>query len=111
MNYTSQFFAAVICSAMLIGIIFHDMHLDRAASMAIGTPLAAATGIVAAEAALKKAHPHVHVDHVEAPRRHTVRTTPNGQPARDELREYTSKSNKKVILHFGADNGVIWPSV
>lgn len=93
----------------LFGILFHDMHLDRAASVALGLPTIATTiaGTVAADALLKKAHAHTHVHNVEAPKRHSVRSMPNMHPPRDEQKKSTIK---KVSFHFGADNGIIWPS-
>lgn len=108
MNQMTNYFAAFMGSTALIGVLFHDMHLDRAASMALGAPIVVTAGAAAAEVALKKAHPHVHVDHVEAPKRHSIRTTPNGQPGRDD---HKKPIGKRAHLHFGADNGVIWPSV
>lgn len=105
LNVTAFFMS----TTTLFGILFHDMHLDRAASVALGLPAVSvvAAGTVAAEALLKKGHAHTHVHSVEAPKRHSVRAMPNMQPPRDEDKKTTVK---KVSLHFGADNGVIWPS-
>ena len=101
--------AILMSTTTLFGLLFHDMHLDRAASVALGLPAVATTvaGTAAADALLKKAHAHTHVHTIEAPQRHSVRVMPNMQTPRDEHRKGTGK---KVQLHFGADNGIIWPS-
>ena len=101
--------AILMSSTTLFGLLFHDMHLDRAAGVALGIPVVATTiaGTAAADALLKKAHAHTHVHSIEAPQRHAVRNMPNMQAPREEQRKGTAK---KVHLHFGADNGIIWPS-
>ncbi|UTX51349.1 hypothetical protein KI440_00035 [Candidatus Saccharibacteria bacterium TM7i] len=101
--------AVLMSTTTLFGILFHDMHLDRATQLALGIPVIATSiaGTAAADALLKKGHAHTHVHTVEAPKRHSVRVMPNMQAPRDDHRKNTSK---KVQLHFGADNGIIWPS-
>lgn len=102
--------AVLLSFTTLFGILFHDMHLDRAASVALGLPVLATTlaGTAAADQLLKKGHAHTHVHTVETPKRHSVRVTPNMQPPRDDHRRDVAK---KAQTHFGADNGIIWPSV
>ncbi len=109
MTLTRHFVPIIMSSATLLGLLFHDMHLDRAATVALGIPVIATTiaGTAAADAMLKKSNPHTHVHSVEAPKRTSVRVMPNLQPPRDEDKKTTVK---KVTLHFGADNGIIWPS-
>lgn len=99
--------AVLMSSATLLGVLLHDMHIDKAASIAIGLPIVATTvaGSAAAEA-LKKGHSHTHVNHIEAPKRATVRNVDMQRP-RDDHRKNTVK---KIHFHFGADNGIIWPS-
>lgn len=100
--------ALVMSTTTLFGLLFHDMHLDKATSIALGVPTIAVAGTVAADALLKKSNPHVHVHSTEAPRKHSIRSMPTLQNPRDENRKQTPR---RAHLHFGADNGIIWPSV
>ena len=102
--------AIAMSMTTLFGLLFHDMHIDKATYLAIGIPVVSASvaGTAAADAALKQGHSHVHVHETKAPQRHSVRTMPTMQTPRDEHRKNTGK---KVQLHFGADNGILWPSV
>ncbi len=97
--------AILMSSTTLVGILFHDMHIDKAASLALSLPTAAVVTGVASEA-IKKGHAHTHVNTIEAPKRASVRNIDMQRP-RDDHRKNTVK---KVQHHFGADNGIIWPS-
>lgn len=108
MNLTSLLNVAtfLLSSTALVGILFHDMRIDKAAALATGIypPTSEAT---VSHSSLRGGHAHTHVHSVEAPQRHSVRPNTDMQRPRDEHRK---NGSKKVQLHFGADNGIIWPS-
>ena len=91
------------------GILIHDMHIDKAATVAIALP-----ALVASTGALEKVispNYHTHVERAEIPRSNTsVRSSlPNVRPPRDDDREYTQ--NEKLLFMGGGDAMRIWPSV
>ncbi len=91
------------------GILVHDMHLDRMATVAIGVPAALATyGLV--DNLLKKSD-HTHVERA-AFAKHTVTSMranlPKVQP-RDDDRRYIQ--SKKVFMTGGGELYSLWPSV
>jgi len=93
-----------------IGILMHDMHIDKATTVAIALP-----AVVASTGALEKAISpsyHTHVERVSLPRFTTSAfrsTLPNIQPPRDDDRRYVQ--NKKLLFMGGGEATSLWPSI
>ena len=93
----------------LFGVLVHDVHIDKAAALALPVVMAS---YAAAEAFDKVpvTQAHIHVERPEIPRSfNTFRSSlPKSQPTRDDDRKYVQ--NKKAHLGFGSDQGYVWPS-
>lgn len=89
----------------MFGILVHDMHIDRAATVAIALPAAMAAG---GAAAMLASSDHTHVERASFGRGTTASSLPNAQPPRDDMRKYVQ--NKKLNFISG-DQNYIWPSV
>lgn len=103
-----------ITALTLVGILMHDMHIDKATTVAISLPaLAAASGSLESGALEKGITPsyHTHVKRAELPRYTSAfrSSLPNMQPPRDDDRRYIQ--NKKLMYMGGGDTISIWPSV
>lgn len=92
----------------MFGVLMHDMHIDKATTVAIALPaMLATTG--ALDKAINPSY-HTHVERAELPRYTTFRSTlPNIQPPRDDDRRYIQ--NKKLLFVGGGDSIGLWPSV
>lgn len=92
-----------------IGLLIHDMHVDRMAAVVVGTPVALATyGLV--DNMLKKSD-HTHVDRAgfdKMPGTAMRTSTPKVRP-RDDGHRYIQ--NKKVLFAGGGESNSLWPSV
>jgi hypothetical protein len=93
----------------LTGLLMHDMHIDKATTVAISLP-----AIVASTGALEKVISpsyHTHVERASIPRYSiSFRSSlPNIQPPRDDDRRYIQ--NRKLLFMGGGDTVSIWPSV
>ncbi len=100
-------FAPIVFSLVTsVGILVHDMHIDRATTVALALPVLAAT----TAAVHISSSDHTHVERASLPRNMTpLRSTlPKMQPPRDDHRQYIL--NKKVFLS-GGDQNYLWPSV
>lgn len=100
----------------MIGILMHDMHIDKATSIAMLAPAAlAATGAAASAVSTDKVitqNYHTHVERASLPKINTSAfrsTLPNIQPPRDDDRRYIQ--NKKLMYMGGGDAVTLWPSV
>ena len=94
--------AVLLSMTTMLGILFHDMSIDKAASVALKLPSAAATNTngTPAEGALKKGHAHTHVHTIEAPQRTAANIkTPDRKV-----------SIKKTRHQNGSGKGIVWPS-
>ncbi|MFZ1250293.1 MAG: hypothetical protein WAR37_02505 [Candidatus Microsaccharimonas sp.] len=90
------------------GILLHDMHIDKATTVAVSTPVIAAS----AEASDKgvSSNYHTHVERASIPRYNSFRSSlPNIQPPRDDDRRYIN--NKKLSFMGANDTASLWPSV
>lgn len=96
--------------ATMFGILVHDIHLDKAAALALPVMAAAYAGADAADKYLSHGNPHTHVERPSLPRSFTTfrSSLPNIQPPRDDDRRYIQ--NKKAHLGFGDNQGYAWPS-
>ena len=92
----------------LVGILMHDMHIDKATAVAIATPATVTAG--ASEKVISPNY-HTHVERVSIPRFTTAfrSSLPNIQPARDDDRRYVQ--NKKLMYMGGGDTLTLWPSI
>jgi len=92
----------------LVGILMHDMHIDKATAVAISLP-----AVIASTGALEKIITpsyHTHVERVSLPRNNSFGSSlPNMQPVRDDDRRYIQ--NKKLMFMGGGDTTSLWPSV
>lgn len=92
-----------------IGILVHDMHVDRmTTAVASGTAAIATYGLV--DNMLKKSD-HTHVDRAgfdKMPGLAMRTSTPKVRP-RDEGHRYIQ--NKKVLFAGGGESNSLWPSV
>lgn len=93
----------------LAGLLMHDMHIDRATTVAIAMPTAAAT--TGAYEKVISPNYHTHVERASIPRVNTQfrSNLPNMQPPRDDDRRYIQ--NKKLLYLGGGDALTLWPSV
>ena len=92
----------------LLGVVVHDMHVDRATMAAIALPAIVAT---AGAAAYISSSDHTHVERVAFARHMTPlhSSLPKLQPPKDDERRYIL--NKKVYVSGGDSQGYFWPSV
>lgn len=95
--------------AVMFGVLVHDMHIDRASTVALALPALVAS--VGAMDTLIKSSDHTHVERVSIPRgNNTVRSTlPKIQPPRDDERKYVL--TKRLMLSGGDATSSLWPSV
>jgi len=100
--------APVIVTVLtLVGILMHDMHIDKATAVAISLP-----AVVASTGALEKVISptyHTHVERVSFSRYDGGSSLPNLQPARNDDRRYIQ--NKKLMFMGGSDALGLWPSI
>ena len=90
------------------GVLVHDLHVDRATTVAIALPV-----LMASAAGMDKligGDAHVHVERASPGRPFSAfkSSLPNTQPPRDDEKKYAS--NKRASLGFGSDQGYVWPS-
>lgn len=99
----------VLTLLTLVGILMHDMHIDKATAVAISLP-AAVSSTGALEKVINPSY-HTHVERVSLPRyTSSFRSSlPNMQPVRDDDRRYIQ--NKKLMYMGGGDTVSLWPSV
>jgi hypothetical protein len=94
------------------GILMHDMHIDKATTVAMSLPSTmASTGTSAGYEKIISQNYHTHVERASIPRVHTSfrSSLPNIQPPRDDDRRYIQ--NKKLLFMGGGDAQSLWPSV
>jgi hypothetical protein len=88
-----------------LGVLVHDTHLDRAATIAITVPFALATY---AAVDIKSDGGHTHVERMSGPKLNALRAAvPRIQP-RDDNRNYLLN---KAGYAGGLDTTRLWPSV
>lgn len=94
----------------LAGLLMHDMHIDRATTVAITLPTMVATTAGAYEKVISSNY-HTHVERASLPRFATQfrSNLPNMHPPRDDDRRYVQ--NKKLLYMGGGDAVSLWPSV
>lgn len=92
-----------------LGILSHEMHIDRAATVAVTVSVAAAS-VGALDKVISQNY-HTHVERVSLPKyTSSFRSTlPNIQPPRDDDRRYIQ--NKKLLFMGGGETASLWPSV
>lgn len=95
-----------------VGILSHEMHIDRATTVAVALPavIAAAATAGAAEVMISQNH-HTHVERASIPKINSdsMRSPlPNVKPSRDDD-DYTQ--DKKLLLMGGGTASSLWPSV
>lgn len=102
------------------GILMHDMHIDKATTVAIAVPVIAASTAAASTATATGGEYekvitqnfHTHVERYEAPKLSSSyrSSLPNMQPPRDDDRKYIQ--NKKLMFVGGGDTTTsLWPSI
>ncbi len=98
----------IITLVTAFGILMHDTHVDRAATVAVALP--AVLAAVGADQMISSNY-HTHSERAAIPRVSNVfrSTLPNVQPPRDDTRGYLQ--NKKLFFGGGADATSLWPSV
>jgi len=108
-----------LVAAMTTGILLHDMHLDKVATVVAVLP--SQSKVTTAEKLSVEKLPataeriivpnyHTHVERVSLPRVSAFRSTlPNMQPSRDDDRRYVQ--NRKILMGGGGDALSLWPSV
>jgi hypothetical protein len=100
--------AVAIMTVTTLGVLSHDMHLDRATAVAVTLPVLAATS-GAFEKVITPSY-HTHVETVSIPRASSFHSSmPNMQPPRDDTRKYIQ--NKKLLYIGGSDATGFWPSI
>lgn len=91
----------------LVGLLMHDMHIDKATLVAVAVPAATVSTAAALEKAITPSY-HTHVERVSFDP--SFRSSlPKMQPPRDDDRRYVQ--NKKLLFMGGGDTVSIWPSV
>jgi len=92
-----------------LGILSHEMHIDRAATVAVA--VSTATASVGAMEKVISQNYHTHVERASVPKYSTSfrSTLPNMQPPRDDDRRYVQ--NKKLMYLGGGDSMTLWPSI
>lgn len=97
----------LLAATTLFGVLVHEMHIDRATTVAIALPAIMAT--VGVDKMISSNY-HTHVERASVPRTITSfrSSLPNVQPPREDDRKYVQ--NKKLI-YSGGDQNHIWPSV
>lgn len=92
----------------MLGILVHDMHIDRATTVAVAFPVIVASAMASDKIIGNMAH--LHVERASIPRAFTSfrSSLPNSHPPRDDERRHIN--SKKASLGFGADQGYVWPS-
>ncbi len=95
----------IIVILTTLGVLMHDMHIDKAATAVVAVP-----SFVIAAGVLEKAvnsQQHVHVERASIPRASS--SLPKMQPPRDDGRRYIQ--NRKLLFTGGGDAMSLWPSV
>lgn len=92
------------------GILMHEMHIDRASTVAVTAAVAGAATVAASESNITHNY-HTHVERASMPRINGAfrSSLPNIQPPRDDDRRYVQ--SKKLLLVGGGDTATLWPSV
>lgn len=95
--------------AVMFGVLVHDMHIDRASTVALALPAIIASA--GAMDTLIKSSDHTHVERVAIPRGTSVtrNALPKIQPPRDDERKYVL--TKRLMLSGGDATSGLWPSV
>ena len=94
------------------GILMHDMHIDKATTVAMSVPsVYESAGNTAAYEKVISQNYHTHVERASIPKVNTSfrSSLPNIQPPRDDDRRYIQ--NKKLLFMGGSDAQSLWPSV
>lgn len=115
-------FPLALIAAMTTGILLHDFHLDKVATIASAMPVQTNQARMMSSDKLsvekipitveKVITPnyHTHVERVSLPKMSAFRSTlPNMHPSRDDDRRYVQ--NRKLLLMSGGDALSLWPSV
>lgn len=91
------------------GILMHDMHIDKATTIAVA-PVALMATAGAMDKVISQNY-HTHVERASLPKFNTSfrSSLPNVQPPRDDDRRYIQ--NKKLLFMGGGDAVSLWPSV
>lgn len=99
----------ILTFATLFGVLVHDVHLDKAAALALPVVAISYASSDAVDKYLN-GQAHTHVERPSLPRSFTTfrSSLPNIQPPRDDDRRYIQ--NKKAHLGFGDNQGYAWPS-
>lgn len=96
-----------------LGILSHEMHIDRATTVAVALPaIAAAAGTVGAYETVISHNYHTHVERASLPKINSSQfrsSLPNVSPPRDDERKFVQ--NKKLLFMGGGDAVGLWPSV
>lgn len=107
--------AIVLTIVTATGILLHDMHIDKATTVAVSLPVTAVMTTVGAASAYEKyisQNFHTHVERVTLSHyagAFQSSTLPNIHPPRDDNYKYIQ--NKKLLLTGGSDATPLWPSI
>lgn len=98
----------ILTVVTLIGLLMHDVHLDKA--VAVATPVVANASTSAFEKVITPSY-HTHVERVSIDRVNAGfrSALPKMQPVRDDDRRYIQ--NKKLMYMGGGDAVSLWPSI
>lgn len=98
----------IIMAITTVGILSHEMHIDRATTVAVALPAAAAAaGVIGASEKIISQNYHTHVERASIPKFSS--SLPNVQPPRDDDRRYVQ--SKKLLFLGGGDTASLWPSI
>lgn len=90
----------------LVGLLMHDMHIDKATVVAVALPASVASSGALEKSISPSYHTHVERVSVGSAFRSSM---PNMHPPRDDDRKYVQ--NKKLLFMGGGDTQSLWPSV
>ena len=95
-----------------LGILSHEMHIDRATAVAVALPaIIAAAGAVGTYETVISHNYHTHVERASIPKINSdsMRSPlPNVKPSRDGDKYI---QNKKLMFMGGGDAASLWPSI
>lgn len=106
MQKTINLAPIVFTVAVTAGVLFHDMHIDKAATVAFALPAVLATY---GAAHLVSGSEHIHVERASFSGQSMFHSGLPKVTNRDNEHRYIQA--KKIPVSGGSDGGQLWPSV
>ena len=106
MQKTINLAPIVFTVAVTFGVLFHDMHIDKAATVAFALPAVLATY---GAAHLVSGSEHIHVERASFGSQASFQSGLPKVTNRDNEHRYIQA--KKTAISGGTDGGQLWPSV